>query len=196
MKRARSTRPVDCPYVTKGGLKLQFALRHFGLDVAGAIAADLGCHQGGFTDCLLQHNAARVYAVDTGYGILAWTLRNDPRVIVCERTNLIHWRAPEPVDLIVIDAGWTRQRMAVPAALPSLNPSGEILALVKPQYETDRAQLKHGVLPSELLRSVMDQVRNELAPRCEIIGEAACPLTGSGGNVEVWLHLREERDRG
>lgn len=190
MARARPNRPDDCPYVTKGGLKLEYALGRFALDVDGLAVADLGCHRGGFTDCLLQRGAALVHAVDTGYGILDWKLRNDPRVRVHERTNLLHWTAEGPVDLAVIDAGWTPQRLTVPAALRSLKPEGRLLSLVKPQYEAPRADLRHGVLPPERVETIMRTVRESLPAEVRIEDEAESPILGSGGNVEKWLLLR------
>ncbi len=111
-------------YVSRGGVKLEHALRTFGLDVGGLVCADFGCNVGGFTDCLLQHGAASVCAVDTGYGSLAWTLRNDPRVTVMERTNALH---AEPiaagVDVVVMDMAWTSQRHCLPAAVRWLRPN-------------------------------------------------------------------------
>src|ERR1041384_1734333 len=105
-------------YVSRGGLKLAGALDAFNVDVKGWICADLGCNVGGFTDCLLQRGAAKVYAVDTGYGAFAWKLRNDPRVVVMERTNTLYLQPPAVgIDLVVIDLGWTRQIHAIPAAL-------------------------------------------------------------------------------
>ncbi len=189
MKRARSDRPADCPYVSKGGLKLAFALDHFGLSVSGCVAADFGCHKGGFTDCLLQHGAARVHAVDTGYGVLDWKLRNDPRVVVHERANFLHWQPPEPLDLVVIDAGWTPQRLSVPAALGALKATGRLLSLVKPQYEADRTELVRGVLPEERVEGIMRTVRGALEGVATVCNEALSPVAGSGGNREVWLLL-------
>jgi 23S rRNA (cytidine1920-2'-O)/16S rRNA (cytidine1409-2'-O)-methyltransferase len=189
-RRAKSTRPRECPYVSKGGLKLAFALERFRVNPAGRIAADFGCHKGGFTDCLLQHGAVRVHAVDTGYGILDWSLRNDPRVIVHERTNLLYWTAPEAVDLVVIDAGWTPLRASVPAALRCLKPDGELLALIKPQYEADKTELKRGVLPSERLEAVLQRVRDALPAAVALCAERRSPLKGAGGNLEAWFHLR------
>ncbi len=104
-------------YVSRAGEKLQAAMEAFGLDVRGAVCADFGCNVGGFTDCLLQHGAGKVYAVDTGYGALAWTLRRDGRVVVLERTNALYAPPPEPVDLVTIDVGWTVQQLIVPAAM-------------------------------------------------------------------------------
>ncbi|HUT75959.1 MAG TPA: SAM-dependent methyltransferase [Armatimonadota bacterium] len=201
MKRSRSNRPQDCPYVGKGGLKLRFALDHFGREVRGLVAADLGCHVGGFTDCLLQGGAARVHAVDTGYGVLEWKLRNDPRVVVHERTNVLHWDCPEPLELVVSDLGWTRQARALPAIARLLNPGGWALSLVKPQYELgigahstplpSRERIKervigHADLPSpgpdqsappspskgEGLRGVLPA---ELVPEALAAARAACP---------------------
>src|ERR1041384_316105 len=117
-------------FASRGGLKLRHALDEFGLDVRGLACADFGANVGGFTDCLLQAGADRVFAVDTGDGNLAWTLRNDPRVIVMERTNALHAEAPAPVDLIAIDLGWTPQRHAIPGALRWLKPDGRIVTLI------------------------------------------------------------------
>jgi 23S rRNA (cytidine1920-2'-O)/16S rRNA (cytidine1409-2'-O)-methyltransferase len=189
MKRARVNRPKSCGYVGKGGLKLEFALRHFRLSVSGLICADLGCHRGGFTDCLLQQGALRVHAVDIGYGILDWKLRNDPRVVVHERTNLIYWKSPEPLNLAVIDAGWTPQRLSVPAALHSLKPDGAVLSLVKPQYEVERSELQRGVLVADGLGPAMERVRATLSGIARILGEVRSPIPGSGGNTEFWLYL-------
>jgi 23S rRNA (cytidine1920-2'-O)/16S rRNA (cytidine1409-2'-O)-methyltransferase len=189
MKRARGSRPGSCGYVGKGGLKLEFALQHFGISVAGLICADLGSHRGGFTDCLLQQGARRVHAVDTGYGILDWKLRSDPRVVVHERTNLIHWKSPEPLDLAVIDAGWTPQGLSVPAALHSLKADGAILSLVKPQYEAECSELRRGVLAIDRLDAAMERVRAALNGVVRILGEIRSPIPGSGGNTEVWLYL-------
>lgn len=190
MKRARTSRPAGCPYVTRGGLKLEFALRSFNVQVDGLIAADLGCHKGGFTDCLLQHGVRKVFSVDTACGLLDWKLRNNPRVVVCERTNLLHWKAPEPVDLAVIDAGWTRQRACVPAVLRSLKTDGTLLSLVKPQYEADKSLLARGVLPAHQLEFVMENVRNALTEIGLVAEEVISPVPGSGGNTEVWIRLR------
>ena len=124
----------ECPYVSRGGLKLRHALDAFRIDVSGLECADLGCSTGGFTDCLLQCGAKSVVAVDTAYGQLAWKLRKDPHVIVRERENALH--APPPsggVDLVVVDLGWTPQKLLIPAALKWLRPGGKIITLIKPR---------------------------------------------------------------
>src|SRR3989344_6816827 len=122
-------------YVSRAGEKLAFALDYWHIDVTGLVCADLGCSTGGFTDCLLQHSAAKVYAVDTGYGVLDYKLRKDPRVVALERTNALHVKLPERVDLVTIDVGWTPQKLILPRALELLKPGGKIISLVKPHYE-------------------------------------------------------------
>ena len=192
MRRAKSKRPKDCPFVGKGGLKLQFALQHFGVDVNGLVCADLGCNVGGFTDCLIQAGAAKVYAVDTSYGLLAWRLRSDPRVIVFERTNVLHWTPPEMVDFIVSDLGWTPQEKALPVIARMLKPGGRALSLVKPQYEAPNEWLVRNVLPEERIPEVMEIVRKQVSEELRILGEVQSPYLGHGGNAEVWLLVTRE----
>lgn len=137
----------DIPYVSRGGLKLAAALRGLEMDCTGWVCLDVGASTGGFTDCLLQHGAARVYAVDVGYGQLDWRLRTDQRVVVMERTNirtLAPDRIPEPVDLVVIDASFISLKLVVPASLSFLKPEGRILALIKPQFEAGKGKVDKG----------------------------------------------------
>lgn len=190
MKRSKSNRPKNCPYVGKGGLKLEFALEHFGIDVHGLICADLGCNIGGFTDALLQHGTARVYAIDTSYGLLAWKLRTDERVVVFERTNVLRWSPPEKLDFVVADLGWTRQKIFLPVIADMLKPGGEALSLLKPQYEAPKDWLVKGVLSEERIPEVLEMVRSICPPELEIVGEARSPYTGAGGNAEYWLRVR------
>jgi len=153
-------------YVSRGGLKLEAALQAFELDVTGYTCADLGCNVGGFTDCLLQRGAAHVFAVDTGYGQLAWTLRNDDRVTVLERTNAMHLDPAEiapPIahtDLVTIDLAWTKQRHAIPAAL-RWQPE-QIITLIKPHYEASDRTNRRGHLDEAqadaVLRRVLEQM--------------------------------------
>ena len=123
------------PFASRAGWKLDAALSAFWIDPAGLLCADLGCNVGGFTDCLLRRGARGVYAVDTGYGALAWTLRQDDRVTVMERTNALHLDPPAQVDLVTVDVAWTPQRLIVPAAKAWLAPGGQIISLIKPHYE-------------------------------------------------------------
>ncbi len=182
------------PWASRAGAKLAAALAVFGIEPAGKICADLGCSTGGFTDVLLRQGAARVHAVDTGRGVLAWRLRSDPRVVVHEQTNALHAALAEPCGLVTIDVGWTRQRRIVPAALRLLEPGGDIVSLLKPHYEAPRPWLQRGVLPIERLQAVVDDVLAELsalAPACAVVATVESPLSGGkGGNREVLLHLR------
>jgi 23S rRNA (cytidine1920-2'-O)/16S rRNA (cytidine1409-2'-O)-methyltransferase len=176
-------------FVSRAGAKLDHALAIFGVDIAGKICADLGSNTGGFVDCLLQRGAARVYAIDTGYGALEWKLRKDARVVVMERTNAMHATLPELVQFISIDVAWTRQRHILPAAAKMLAPDGIIVTLIKPHYEADRAALRDGILPDELVESVIQQVRAETESAGFIwLNQTASPIKGTGGNSE-WLAM-------
>ncbi len=177
------------PFVSRAGNKLVAALDAFALDPRGACCADLGCHAGGFVDCLLRRGAARVYAVDTGYGVLDWSLRKDPRVVVFERTNALHFIPPTPCKLVTIDVGWTPQRLILPAARRMLEPDGRVVTLIKPQYEAPRAWLSGGVLQPERAAEVCDLVRAAVRENgWEILAELQSPLRGHGGNTEyLWL---------
>lgn len=195
---------TPAPCVSRGGLKLQHALRHFAIPLAGKWCADFGASTGGFTDCLLRHGATRVYAIDTAYGQLAWKLRNDPRVVVMERTNALRASPPPEVsarggvDLVVIDAGWTPQRLIVPAAQRWLATGGSIVSLIKPHYELrelGQELPRGGVLDDALAESVATRVAAEL-PRLgvRVGGLTRSPILGGArkgkgqGNAE-WLVL-------
>lgn len=172
-------------FVSRAGDKLAFALDRFAVDAGGLVCADLGSHVGGFVDCLLQHGAARIYSVDTSYGTLAWKLRRDPRVVVRERTNALHVTLPEPVHLITIDVGWTRQAKILPHVAVLLATGGRVITLVKPHYEAERAVLERGVLPDALVQEVVDCVLGEVAAGGWIVhATAESPLRGHGGNRE------------
>ncbi|MEM9372756.1 MAG: SAM-dependent methyltransferase [Planctomycetota bacterium] len=187
-------------FVSRGGLKLHHAITEFGLDIGGLIAADLGCSTGGFTDALLHHGASRVHSVDTAYGELAWKLRQDERVTVHERSNALHLEPAEPVDVVVIDLGWTRQRLALPAAARWLKPGGRIITLVKPHYECEQSELgPRGVMDHGRAEEVAEQVRDGLPEiGFDILGWTKSPVTGGAagkrrkrkgtGNPE-WLAL-------
>jgi 23S rRNA (cytidine1920-2'-O)/16S rRNA (cytidine1409-2'-O)-methyltransferase len=182
-------------YVSRGGHKLEHALRHFGLEVGGCTAADLGASTGGFTDCLLQAGARQVYAVDVGQGQLAWKLRQDPRVVVMEKTNARHLapaRFPGPfagVDLVVIDCSFISLRKILPAAVAILRPPGKIVALVKPQFEAGKAEADRGrgVIGDPLVHQrVLRELREFVAgqPGLAWRGVTESPLLGPAGNKE------------
>ncbi len=181
---------AHCPYVSRAGLKLAAALHAFGIDVTGRVVCDLGSHVGGFVDCLLQHGAARVYAVEPGYGVLDYHLRRDSRVVVCERTNALSFTCPERCDLVTIDVGWTPQRVILPTVRRCLKPiEGRAITLVKPQYEAPPGLLRHGVVPPERVQDVLATCRQEAEQAgWQIQDELQSPIRGHGGNTEfLWL---------
>ena len=182
------------PYVSRGGLKLEAALKRFDVDVRGWVAADVGASTGGFTDCLLQRGANRVYAIDVGYGLLAWSLRQDSRVVVMERTNARHLQAlPEPVDLVTIDASFISLRLLLPAAARWLHHDGTVLPLIKPQFEAGRQRVgKGGVVrdPAVHRQVLTDLLRWAEAQGWSVWGLMVSPLLGPAGNAEFLAYLR------
>lgn len=186
----------DHPYVGRGGLKLEAALDTFGINPRGAVALDVGASTGGFTDCLLQRGAARVYAVDVGYGQLAWRLRQDPRVMVIERCNaryLDRSHVPEPVVLAAIDVSFISLTMILPAVRACLAPEGQVVALLKPQFEAGKGQVgRGGIVRDECLRrDIVAKVRCAAERHgWEWHGEIQSPITGQKGNVEYLIRLR------
>jgi len=178
-------------FVSRAGQKLDAALDAFGIDVVGMTCADLGCNAGGFVDCLLQRGAARVYAIDTGYGMLDWKLRKDARVVVMERTNAMHATLPQPMDLVTIDVAWTKQKHILPAARGMLAGAGSVISLIKPHYEADPGWLIRGVLPAERVPDVFEAVKLDIqSADLSVIGTVASPILGGSGNTEILAHLR------
>ncbi|HUA18274.1 MAG TPA: TlyA family RNA methyltransferase [Bryobacteraceae bacterium] len=180
-------------YVGRGGLKLEAALDHFAIQVAGQTCLDIGSSTGGFTDCLLQRGAARVYCIDVGTGQLDWRLRNDPRVVVKEQVNaryLTREEVPQPIDLAVCDVSFISITMILPALPALLAPSGEMVILVKPQFELERHQVGKGgiirdpALHREACRRVEEAVAR-LGFRSQVI---PCPVLGAEGNQEFLLY--------
>lgn len=185
-------------YVSRGGYKLEAALDGFGVDPAGRVAADLGASTGGFTDCLLQRGAARVYAVDVGYGQLAWSLRQDPRVVVMERTNARHLESlPEPISLVVGDLSFISLTLMLPAVLRLGAPGADAVLLVKPQFEAGRDGVgKGGVVRDAAVRegAIQRVVEACQALGVEVLGGLDSPLPGAKqGNIEHLIHLRLPR---
>jgi len=185
----------DMPYVSRGGLKLAAGLDHFHIQVNGLVALDVGISTGGFTDCLLQRGAIRVYGVDVGYGQLAWRLRQDPRVIVLERTNIRHLlreAIPEAVDLAVVDVSFISLKLVLPRVILFLRPGGTILALVKPQFEVGKGQVgKGGVVRDQALQLQAVAEIQALAQTLglEDRGVLPSPVLGPKGNQEYLIHL-------
>ena len=191
---ALDVRGKDHPWVSRGGIKLAHGLAHFGWDIAGCIAIDVGASTGGFTDVALSAGVAKVYAVDVGHGQLAWKLRQDPRVVVLEKTNaraLGTALIPEPVDLIVCDASFIGLRTVLPAAMALTRPQARLLALIKPQFEAGPADVGKGgvVRDPEVRARVCAEVADWLAqqPGWRVEGITQSPITGPEGNVEFLL---------
>lgn len=176
-------------FVSRGGDKLQAALDQFQINVQGKVVLDVGSSTGGFVDCLLQNGSSKVYAVDTSYGELAWRLRNDSRVIVMERTNILHLDAlPELVDLITIDAGWTKLELVLSKVKDFLTASGRIIALLKPQYEVPKQDLQGGVVPADKLQRTKTLVVEKIKDLgFTVKKEIDSPILGGGGNKEFLL---------
>lgn len=177
-------------FVSRAGEKLEFALTHFNISVEGKICADFGCSTGGFTDCLLQHGAKKVYTIDTAYGELAWNLRNDSRVVVMERTNALFMELSEKVDIVTIDVAWTKQEKSIPKAMDVLKNDGIIISLIKPHYEADPKLLKNGKLPDEeserVANSVVEKLR-DLFPSYTISDPALSPVEGEKAKNKEYL---------
>ena len=197
---AIEVRPTKAAYVSRGGEKLEKALHEFGVDVAGKVAIDVGASTGGFTDCLLRHGARRVYAVDVGYGQLAWELRNDPRVVVCERTNvryLTREAVPEPADVCTIDVSFISITKFLEHLLTFLVAGASIVALVKPQFEAGREKVgKGGVVrdPDVHAETLLRVVEFMMGCGLEIRGITYSPIRGPAGNIEFLVYAVKCRE--
>lgn len=197
---AISVKGNDLPFVSRGGLKLEAALKATRIDCTGLICLDVGASTGGFTDCLLQHGAARVFAVDVGYGQLAWVLRKDERVVVVERTNIRHIDPAlitQPVDLVTIDTSFISLKIVVPSILRFLKPGGTILALIKPQFEAGKGKVgKGGVVRDPILQAeIIDDLRLFFTGQSLICGPVVpSPILGPKGNQEFVIMLQRRLD--
>jgi len=185
----------SCPFVSRGGYKLEAGLQFFDINPAGLVCLDVGASTGGFTDCLLQHGALKVYSVDVGYGQLAWELRQDPRIVVMERTNaryLTKENFAEPINLAVIDASFISLKLLIPPLLPFFRENISILALIKPQFEVGRGKVgKGGVVRDPALHQ---EVIDEIIDFCTTLELKSCgvtpsPILGPKGNKEFLVHL-------
>lgn len=192
---AVEVRGETCPFVSRGGLKLEKALREFGVDPTGYVCSDSGASTGGFTDCLLQKGAKKVFAIDVGYGQLAWALRTDPRVVCMERTN-IRYVTPEdlgePLDLSVVDVSFISLRLVLPAVQKLLKPTGQVLCLIKPQFEAGKDKVgKKGVVRE---KSTHVEVLKQFLGLADELGFTVrnltfSPVKGPEGNIEFLGHL-------
>jgi len=182
------------PYASRGGLKLEHALKEFGLTLTGKTAVDFGASTGGFTDCLLQHGARKVFAVDVGYGQLAWKLQSDPKVIVIDRKNardLKPGEIGELVDLVVVDVSFISLRLVAPSAFAVLKPEGDLVALVKPQFEVGKDEVENkGIIrdPKKHLNVLLDLRIFVEEKKWPILNLSPSPITGQKGNREFFIH--------
>lgn len=183
------------PYVSRGGLKLQAAIEQLDINADGCVCLDVGASTGGFTDCLLQNNAKHVFAVDVGYGQLAWSLRNDKRVTVIERTNIRRLSedlVPSPIDIVTIDVSFISLRLVVPKVLTFMKETGFILALIKPQFEVGKGQVGKGgvVRDPELHKKTIQDLSSYFSSLGLIPGSVVqSPVPGPKGNIEFMIRL-------
>ncbi|HXS14531.1 MAG TPA: SAM-dependent methyltransferase [Candidatus Saccharimonadales bacterium] len=184
----------DTQFASRAGEKLAHALKEFPINVTGLIAADFGASVGGFVDCLLQNGAKKVYAVETGYGELAWKLRQNPQVIVREKTNAMHIVLPEKMDLITNDTSWTKQEKIFPNILANLKEQGFIITLIKPHYEAEKWQLKKGKLEEKTAEEVSHQTVEKIQQLfgVQLLGFTKSPILGKkGGNSEYIAYFQK-----
>ena len=185
-----------CPYVSRGGLKLEKALRWFGVDPTGFVCSDSGASTGGFTDCLLQQGAKKVFAIDVGYGQLAWKIRNDARVVTMERTNIRHVtpeQLGEPLDLSVVDVSFISLKLVLPVIRALLKPTGQVLCLIMPQFEAGREKVgKKGVVrePQTHIEVLEQFLKTAQENDFSVCGLTFSPVKGPEGNIEFLGHLR------
>jgi len=188
-------------YVSRGGLKLEKAIKLFNIDLFNKVAMDIGASTGGFTDCMLQNGVSKVFAVDVGYGQLDWRLRNDPRVIVMERTNIrnvTYEDINEKIDFITIDVSFISLKLVLPVAKSLLNEDGEVVALIKPQFEAGRDKVgKKGIVREkdthcEVISSIVEFSRSLGFGIC---GLSYSPITGATGNIEFLIYLKNNDEK-
>lgn len=187
----------EIPYVSRGGLKLQKALEEFEIDLTGKTCIDIGASTGGFTDCMLQHGALKVYSVDVGYGQLDWKLRNDPRVVCMERTNIRYADEnlfPDLISFASIDVSFISLRLVLPVAAKIIEESSDIIALIKPQFEAGREEVKkHGVVKDEKvhIRVIKEIISYAIENQLELQDLSFSPVTGPKGNIEFLAHFKK-----
>src|SRR3990167_747948 len=187
----------DIPYVSRGGLKLEKAIKEFNINVKDKAAIDVGASTGGFTDCLIQYGAKKVYAVDVGYGQLAWKLRNDPRVVIIERKNVRYIKPSdigEPVDIATIDVSFISLKLVLPVVKKLLKENGEIIALIKPQFEVGKGEVGKGgiVKDEEKHKKVISEIKSfAIDSGFKVLNVTESPIAGQKGNVEFLIYLQK-----
>jgi 23S rRNA (cytidine1920-2'-O)/16S rRNA (cytidine1409-2'-O)-methyltransferase len=188
----------DIPYVSRGGIKLKAAIKHFNISLKDKIAMDVGSSTGGFTDCMLQHGAKKVYCIDVGYGQLAWRLRQDSRIVLLERTNIRHLereKIPDVIDIAAVDVSFISLTKVVPKVLEFMKEGGEIAALIKPQFEVGKGDVeKGGVIKNEAKRlKAVEHVKENLESLgLKTIGILQSPIAGQKGNIEYLIYMKRD----
>ncbi len=186
----------DIPYVSRGGLKLEAAIRHFNIYLKDKIAMDVGTSTGGFTDCMLQHGVKKVYCIDVGYGQIAWKLRQDNRIILLERTNIRYLnreRIMDDIDIATIDVSFISLKKVIPKVLEFLKDNGEIVALIKPQFEVGKGEVdKGGIVKDQIKRlRVIESLKEYFESlNLKTVGIIQSPISGQKGNIEYLIYLR------
>jgi 23S rRNA (cytidine1920-2'-O)/16S rRNA (cytidine1409-2'-O)-methyltransferase len=186
----------DMPYVSRGGLKLEAAIKHFNISLKNKIAMDVGSSTGGFTDCMLQNGAKKIYCIDVGYGQLAWKLRQDERVVLIERTNIRYLereKIPDAIDIATIDVSFISLIKVVPNVLEFLKEDGEIIALIKPQFEVGKGEVgRGGIVKDEAkrLRTVKNINENLERLGLKTVGVIQSPIAGQKGNIEYLIYMK------
>ncbi|WP_066873056.1 TlyA family RNA methyltransferase [Clostridium mediterraneense] len=189
------------PYVSRGGFKLEKAINSFGIDINGSICMDIGASTGGFTDCMLQNGASKVYSIDVGYGQFAWKLRTDPRVVCLERTNVRYVtdeQVPDKCDFASIDVSFISLTTIMPAVMNLLKEDGEVMALIKPQFEAGKGKVgKKGVVREpEIHKEVIEKIVNyALSNNLNILNIDFSPIKGPEGNIEYLIYLRKSNEK-
>ncbi len=184
------------PYVSRGGLKLQAAIERFGIDPGGKVVMDIGASTGGFTDCMLKAGARKVYAIDVGRGQFDWALRNDPRVVLLEKTNIRYLerpRIPDEIDIITVDASFISLKLVLPKAMEFLGAGGEIIAIIKPQFEVGPKDVgKGGIVRDEALRlKAVEEIKGFAGGiGLQTINLMESPVPGHKGNIEYFIYLK------
>jgi 23S rRNA (cytidine1920-2'-O)/16S rRNA (cytidine1409-2'-O)-methyltransferase len=184
----------DIPYVSRGGLKLEAAIKNFNISLQNKIAMDVGSSTGGFADCMLQNGIKKIYCIDVGYGQLAWKLRQDPRIVLIERTNIRYLereKIPDSIDIATIDVSFISLNKVVPKVMEFLREDGEIIALIKPQFEVGRGEVdKGGIVRDEAkrLKAVEDMKKDFETIGLKVIGTMQSPISGQKGNVEYFIY--------
>jgi 23S rRNA (cytidine1920-2'-O)/16S rRNA (cytidine1409-2'-O)-methyltransferase len=181
-------------FVSRAGKKLSFAISEFKLSPKDLVCADFGCNLGGFTDCLLQNGAKKIYSIDTAKNCLEWNLRNNPKITVLEQTNAMHVELPQKVDLIVSDIAWTKQEKILPSIYKNLKKNGIAITLIKPHYESNREELHKGKVKEEYMPAILERTKLKFTKnKFELLDLIKSPIEGRSGKNTEYLALLKSK---